>query len=324
MRQPAKAQQMKHPHFSGFRIFKIGFVLLLVTSFLTSCGNDTATTQETLGDQSALLIQEVSASGEVIPIQWVSLSYPSGAENFEVKVAVGDEVTRNQVLVTNNDSRLMAGLYQAQAALDRAQFAYDQVRRLPTAASLAAAKAALANAEANLQRQKDLSSGDLIIEAAEADVKAAEANLQAVRAGASSREIDAALKDLRAAEFALQQAEAAFDIRAPFPGTIVEVLVKPGEPIGAFQPILILADLSELCVKTTDLSEVDVARLKVGQTASIFFDALSDQTFSGTVTRIADKSSGVTSVYYEVILELNQMPNSLRWGMTAFVIFPVE
>jgi HlyD family secretion protein len=64
--------------------------------------------------------------------------------------------------------------------------------------------------------------------------------------------------------------------------------------------------------------------LRVGQTATIFFDALSDQSFTGTVERIADKSSGVTSVYYEVTLTLDQVPAGLRWGMTAFVVFPVE
>jgi len=315
---------MKHSQLSGFRIFTLGVIILLVTIFLVSCGNDTAATQETPQDQAALLVQEVSASGEVIPIQWASLSYPTGAEKFDVKVAVGDKVSKNQVLVTNNDSRLIAGLYQAQSALERAQFAYDQIKGLPTDASLAAAKAALANAEANLQRQKDIFAGNLAIEAAEADVAAAEANLKAIRAGASRVEIEAALKDLRAAEFALKQAEAAFDIQAPFSGTIVDILANPGEPIGAFQPILILADLSEIRVRTTDLSEVDVPKLRAGQTASIFFDALSDQSFTGTIERIAEKSSGVTSVYYEVTLKLAQVPSNLRWGMTAFVTFPVD
>jgi multidrug resistance efflux pump len=314
---------MTHPQFSGFRIFTLGLILLLVTSFLVSCGDKPAT-QDTPSDQAALLVQEVSASGEVIPLQWASLSYPTGAENFEVKVVVGDEVSKNQVLVTNNDSRLMAGLYQAQSALERALFAYDQIKALPTEASLATAKAALANAEANLERQENSFASDAVIAAAEADVAAAQANLQAVRAGASRVEIEAALQDLRAAEFALKQAEAAFDIRAPFSGTIVEVLANPGEPIGAFQPIVILADLSDFRVRTTDLSEVDVPHLRIGQQATIFFDALSDQSFTGTIERIADKSSGVTSVYYEVTLKLDQVPTGLRWGMTAFVTFPVN
>jgi HlyD family secretion protein len=315
---------MKHTPHLNHRLILLALILLLISSSLSACSEDAAPAQESLDEQSGLLVQEVSASGEVIPLQWANLSYPSGAENFDVKVAVGDEVTRNQVLVTNNDSRLITGLYQAQSALERAQFAYDQVKGLPTAASLAAAKAALANAEANLERQEFLFASAAVIDAAQADIDAAQANLEAVRAGASSSEIDAASKDLRAAEFALEQAEAAFDIRAPFSGTIVEILANPGEPIGAFQPILILADLSEIRVRTTDLSEVDVPKLREGQTATIFFDALSDQSFTGTIERIADKSTGVTSVYYEVTLKLDQVPTGLRWGMTAFVTFPVE
>lgn len=298
--------------------------MLLIGILLSSCSENTIPVQEPVEDQGFSLIQEISASGEVVPVQWVTLSYPSGGENIELKVAEGDLVSINQVLATNNDPRLMAGLYQAQATLDRAQFAYDQIRRLPTEANLAAAKAALANAEANLQRQIDISADDLAIEAAEADVESAKANLQMVRAGATNKEIEAALKDLRSAEFALEQAESAFDLRAPFPGTIIEVLIKTGEPLGAFQPVMILADLSELQVITTDLSEVDVVSLKVGQTANIKFDALPDQTISGIISKIASKSSGVTSVYYEITLQLGEIPDGLRWGMTAFVIFPVE
>ena len=69
---------------------------------------------------------------------------------------------------------------------------------------------------------------------------------------------------------------------------------------------------------------MDVARLQVGQTANIVFDAISDRTISGTVEKIADKSTGVSSVYYEVTLSLVEIPEELRWGMTAFITFPVQ
>jgi multidrug resistance efflux pump len=88
--------------------------------------------------------------------------------------------------------------------------------------------------------------------------------------------------------------------------------------------VLTLADLTAFQVITTDLSEVDVAQLVEGQTASIVFDAIPESTFLGTVEKIADKSSGVSSVYYQVTLSLNEIPPEIRWGMTAFVIFPVD
>ena len=120
--------------------------------------------------------------------------------------------------------------------------------------------------------------------------------------GSSEEEIAAAKKDLEAAEIALEQAVSAFELTAPFDGTVAEINVKSGENIGAFQPVLVIADLNNLQVVTTDLSEVDVTKLNVGQRADIIFDALSDQTFSGRIEKIAEKSTGVSSVYYEVTL----------------------
>lgn len=298
--------------------------LVVLFFLLSACSANAETSQDPLTDTPPELVQEVSASGEVVPVQWVTLSYPGGATDLAFNVSEGDRVSKNDRIVSSDDDRLLAALFQAQSTLERAQAAYDQISRAPSESSLASAKAALANAEASLQRQQDLDADDFVIEAAQADVDAAEANLRAVQNGASREEIRAAEYDLRAAELSLRQAETAFDLVAPFPGTVVAIHVNPGEPVTAFQPVVTLADLSNLQVVTTDLSEVDVTRLDIGQQANIVFDALSDQTFSGTISSIASKASGVSSVYYEVTLSLNELPSGLRWGMTAFVIFPLE
>lgn len=299
-------------------------ILALMLFLLSACSINPETSQVSVTDTPLDLVQEVSASGEVVPVQWVTLSYPSGATNLEFKVSEGDLVPESDLLVSSDDDRLFAALYQAQSSLERAQAAYDQVIQAPSEASLASARAALANAEAILQRQENIGAADYVIEAAQADVDAAEANLLAVEEGSSSEEISAAEYDLRAAEISLTQAEASFDLQAPFAGTVVEIHVNPGEPVAAFQPVVTLADLSNLQVITTDLSEVDVTQIEVGQQANIVFDAISNQTFRGTVSSIASKASGVSSVYYEVTLSLDENPAGLRWGMTAFVTFPLE
>lgn len=298
--------------------------LVILFFLLSACSANAENEQNSLTEQPPELVQEVSASGEVVPVQWVTLSYPTGATALEIAVAEGDPVSKNDRLVSSDDDRLLTALFQAQSAVERAQAAYDQISRAPSESSLASARAGVANAEANLQRQEDLEADDLIIEAAQADLDAAEANLRAVRNGPSREEISAAEHDLRAAELSLKQAEAAFDLEAPFPGTVVEIHINPGEPVAAYQPVLTLADLSNLQVVTTDLSEIDVTRLAIGQQANIVFDALSEQTFRGTISSIANKASGVSSVYYEVTLSLDELPAGLRWGMTAFVIFPLE
>ena len=300
------------------------FLSLLLVGILSACTLTGDEEQETPTEVVPSLTQELSASGEVVPVKWVTLTYPSGATDLIVKVAEGEEVVQNTILVQSDDPRLLAALYQAESALARAQYAYDLVNNPPSEAALASARSAIANAEANLDRQDNLGAGDLVIDAAEADLKAAQAALDELQERASTTELAAVENDLRAAEYSLRKARDSFDLKAPFSGTIVDLYVKDGEAIGAFQPALTLADLSVLHVVTTDLSEVDVARLQVGQTANIVFDAISDRTISGTVEKIADKSTGVSSVYYEVTLSLVEIPEELRWGMTAFITFPVQ
>jgi HlyD family secretion protein len=316
---------MKQEIYHNNKVPMLIAICILMSGLFLGCTNADNPTDVAPRNQDPLLVQEISASGEVVPVNWVTISYPSGATDLAFKVAVGDEVSKNEVLVTSNNPQLMSALFQAQSALARSQAGYDQITQAPSSADLAMARAAVANAKANLARVELQSSLDEVIEAAEADVEAAEQNLQKLQTTRASQiEIEAAENDIRAAEWALKQAEEAFDLTAPFTGTIVEIYAKTGESIGAGQPLLILADLSEFQVVTTDLSEIDITRVSVGQEAEIVFDAISDQTFMGTVTKIADKSSGTSSVYYEVTLSLNDMPKGLRWGMTAYVIFPVD
>lgn len=299
--------------------------IILISTILAGCTIENNEQNSTAIVQDPLFVQEISASGEVVPKNWAYLSYPNGATDLEFEVSVGDEVSKNDVLVTSNNPQLMVTLYQAQSALSRAESAYDQLTQAPSSADLAAARAAVANAKANLARVENQLSIDEVIDAAEADVEAAEQNLQRLQnTSASDSDKDSAKYDIRSAEWALTQAKNAFDLTAPFDGTIVEIYAKTGEGIGAGQPLMILADLNELQVVTTDLSEIDITRVFIGQEAEIVFDALSDETYTGTVSKIAEKASGTSSVYFQVTLSLDEIPEALRWGMTAYIIFPIE
>jgi multidrug efflux pump subunit AcrA (membrane-fusion protein) len=82
---------------------------------------------------------------------------------------------------------------------------------------------------------------------------------------------------------------------------------------------LLIADLNNLQVETTDLSEIDVAQISIGDTAVVTLDALPDLVLEGTVVNIAPKADEGSGVNFPVIIELSEIPAALRWGMTAFV-----
>jgi HlyD family secretion protein len=80
-----------------------------------------------------------------------------------------------------------------------------------------------------------------------------------------------------------------------------------------------MADLSRFQVETKDLSERDVPRVQIGQTASVFIESLNEE-FPGEVIDISRISSTVGGdVVFKVTVDLDQQPQGLLWGMSADV-----
>jgi len=121
---------------------------------------------------------------------------------------------------------------------------------------------------------------------------------------------------LEAARLALSRCE----IRAPLAGTVGRVHVRAGELVAPGQPLVTLGDLTALQVETTDLDEVDVARVQVGQKVTVTFDAVPERAFAGHIVRIYPMAEpGTGGVRYTAIIALEETDPALRWGMTAFV-----
>ena len=106
---------------------------------------------------------------------------------------------------------------------------------------------------------------------------------------------------------------------ASFDGTVVKLDAKVGEVTSPGKVVLIFGDISNLQVETTDLSERDVASVKIGQAATIYIEAL-DTTINGKVTSISPISDIVGGdVVYKVKAALDEQPAGLLWGMSAEV-----
>jgi peptidoglycan hydrolase-like protein with peptidoglycan-binding domain len=108
------------------------------------------------------------------------------------------------------------------------------------------------------------------------------------------------------------------------PGAVVdEVAVAVGDRVQAGGKLATLAPASSL-VATAEVSQLDVARLKVGQHVTLTFDALDGADASATVDEIADSpassdsSAGTTTVVqYPVTLRVGHLPTGARAGMTG-------
>jgi hypothetical protein len=108
------------------------------------------------------------------------------------------------------------------------------------------------------------------------------------------------------------------------PGAIVDdVAVEVGDRVGAGGQLATLRPPASLAAQA-DVSQLDVARLKLGQRVTLAFDGLDGGTADGKVDEVADaaaSSSGSagssTVVQYEVTVTLGKLPAGAKAGMTG-------
>jgi multidrug efflux pump subunit AcrA (membrane-fusion protein) len=235
-----------------------------------------------------------------------------------------------------------ANLVLAENEVDRAKDAYDRLSgredndpsRALALSNLSAARQHRDSIIRRLNWYKgfptDIEQAILDAEVAEAEARAAstEREYEKVKEGPDPEAVELAEARLANAEAAVQAAEQALEdaeLRANFNGTISDVYIREGEFVAPGQPILVIANLENLIVETTDLNEIDVAQIAIGNSATVTFDALPDISLQGTVTYIAPKASEGTGVNYPVEIRMEEdLPQDVRWGMTAFVDIDLE
>ncbi len=156
------------------------------------------------------------------------------------------------------------------------------------------------------------------------DIAAAQAQLDLVQGPAGQAQVRAAQADMEQAQAAFELAKANLRdaiIVAPFDGVVSLISVDVGQVVTAGQQIIQVGDLSKWQIDTTDLAEVDVARVAAGQTANISIDAFPGKIFNGTVARVAQAANDRSGKkVFKVVIELPETAGvNLRWGMTANV-----
>ena len=215
-------------------------------------------------------------------------------------------------------------LEQATNDLNAAVARYQRLQKGASAAALAKANAGVQQAQAQLNgveaapRAADLA-------AAEAEVRRAEAQLELTTAGSRPETISEAEAGVAAAEADVAQAQATVhdtELIAPFDGALVTLSARPGEQVAAGQPIGRLADLSGWQVETTNLTELNVVQVHLGQRASLTFDAIPGLELPGKVTAVrglGENRQGET--VYTVIVTPEKSDPRLRWNMTAVATF---
>ena len=137
-------------------------------------------------------------------------------------------------------------------------------------------------------------------------------------------QVDNAQLQVDNAQLALEDAEdklAGAALKAPFDGIVEDIIdIEEGERISGTVPIISLIDPAAVEV-TIDVGEMDIDKIKMGQSIKVSLDAFPFMKPDGRVTNVplaSERTSGV--VTYEVVAEVDPSPRfimQLREGSSA-------
>jgi HlyD family secretion protein len=204
----------------------------------------------------------------------------------------------------------------------------ENVNKAAALTALSAAQKAYDKALANLNyltgmpSQLDVDQAEADLQAAKAEVANAKAAFDRVKNGPDPETISLAEARVSNAQSQLMASQSALDemeIKAPFDGTVGKLNVHTGDWVTPGQLVLAMVDLKHVRVETTDLSERDVVRVKVGEEVTVHVKAL-DLDIQGTVAQIAPMADALGGdVVYQTIINLDEVPQGLLPGMSVDV-----
>lgn len=154
--------------------------------------------------------------------------------------------------------------------------------------------AAAQRAESARQRMALLEAGSRAedVNAAEARFKQAQAAAELARKGFRKEDIEAARSRLAEAQGRLAELDARLreaELTAPANAVVEVVSVRPGDLVQAGRIVITMLEDSQLWVKVY-VPETDLARVRVGQKASVQVESFGGRAFEGHVGQIASQA----------------------------------
>ncbi|MEM1054819.1 MAG: efflux RND transporter periplasmic adaptor subunit [Bacteroidota bacterium] len=291
-------------------------LVVIVGAALAFGGGEDGVEVETAEARVRAITQAVTASGTVAAETEVSISPEVSGEVIFVGVQEGDRVERGQLLLrirpdvyATQRQQALAGVRSAQTDVDaaRADAAQVAAERAQLEADIAQASAEEDRARRAMERQQALLDqglgSEVEMEQAQAASQQANATLQAAQARLATlnARITSANARVRGAQARVGSAQASAQqsaqqlsltsIYAPMSGTVTYLNVEQGETVVgtatmAGTELMRIAELDQMTIEI-EVSETDISRLALGDSARVEVDAFPDDVLTGVVSEIA-------------------------------------
>lgn len=289
---------------------------------------------------------EIKIAAKLFPSKRARISLAVGGPVAQILVKENQRVRKGDVLLrldtgplqrTFAEARLAveqarAGAVQSRvayaAALSALRDAVRRNRRRDTRSKLVIQETDLFDAGldlAGLQRELDLIRALEKKLAANDNTPLREFQVPVLTARVAAVQAAIAIENAKAAQTRALDALNDAELRAPFNGTIAQILPNEGEVVAAGQPLIALADFSKWQLETEDLNERVIGLVREDLQVAFVVDAFPDQAKQGVIERIrlvGEPKLG--DVNYTAIVRIDAPEANWRWNMNATITLPAN
>jgi macrolide-specific efflux system membrane fusion protein len=274
----------------------------IVLGIVLTRGARPEATPDTVAVTRGDIVQTVLVDGNLRIPDKAYLSFGITGTVQQVLVAEGDNVTKDEVLARLDAPSLNSSVDMAELQVEIAEEGVKQAR------------ARYEIAEDNLDNGVLGQSEDVL-----------ELNVDIAKSGWETAKLS-----LESAKLSLESAKLNLDkavITAPFDGLVADVTITEGEEISTASlatPAITLVGASGIEMQG-NIDELNIASVKLGQTANITLDALPDEPVMGTVAFISPMGTVLAGIVsYPTTISLENPSAELKDGMSATAEVAVE
>ena len=233
--------------------------------------------------------ETVSASGKIAATNNANLSTRMMGYITKISVNVGDKVKKGQLLLSINNTDLLAKRAQVNASIAQAKFGFK-------------------NAEKDYNRFKKLYEQK---SATQKEMDDMTTHYEMAKAG-----LEAAMqmKNEVGAQFTYT------NIKAPFSGVVTNKFVNEGDMTNPGMPLIAIETLKKFVVNTM-IPESDITKIQSGSQVKVYIKSI-HKTITGLVSEVSISAKN-TGGQYLVKIALAESEESVLAGMFATVDFPV-
>lgn len=283
-------------------------------------GEQVETEKVTLRD----IREVVSASGKIFPEKEVKISSDVSGEIVELYVEEGDSVKAGQVLAKIDPEEYASAVDRARASVNASK---SELARSKSGIENAVAQIEQIRAQVDNQRKihernkklraegvisaQDFENSESMLAQLEANLRSAEASKRSAEQGVKSAEYNVASTEASMKE--IRTSLSRTTITAPTNGIISKLNVEQGElVVGTMQmagtEMMRIANFNSMEVQV-EVSENDILRVTLGDTADIEVDAYLDKKFKGVVTEVASSAANTSNALGQEQLTSDQVTN---------------